>query len=57
MVSGEYKQNILIRTDIGMKTGKKCVQGCHASVSAADLVRQKDKNVMKYQINMEDSIK
>ena len=51
MVSGEYKQNILIRTDIGMKTGKKCVQGCHASVSAADLVRQKDKNVWKKWMN------
>jgi len=43
----EYKQVILIRTDLGMSTGKKCAQSCHASVSASDLVRIKDKKVWK----------
>jgi PTH2 family peptidyl-tRNA hydrolase len=43
----EYKQIILIRTDLKMGTGKKCVQSCHASVSASDLVRVQDKNVWK----------
>jgi PTH2 family peptidyl-tRNA hydrolase len=35
----EYKQVILVRTDLKMGTGKKCAQSCHASVSASDLVR------------------
>ena len=39
----DYKQVILIRQDLKMGTGKKCAQSCHASVSAADLVRIKDK--------------
>ncbi|TFG29379.1 MAG: peptidyl-tRNA hydrolase [Promethearchaeota archaeon] len=43
----EYKQVILIRTDLGMSTGKKCAQACHASVSASDLVRVKNKNIWK----------
>lgn len=43
----EYKQVILIRTDLGMSTGKKCAQACHASLSASDLVRVKDKKVWK----------
>jgi PTH2 family peptidyl-tRNA hydrolase len=43
----EYKQVILIRTDLGMSTGKKCAQACHASVSASDLVRVKDKKIWK----------
>ena len=43
----EYKQVILIRNDLGMSTGKKCAQACHASVSASDLVRVKNKNVWK----------
>jgi len=30
----EYKQVILIRTDLGMGVGKKCAQACHASVSS-----------------------
>jgi len=47
----EYKQVILIRTDLKMGTGKKCVQSCHASVSAADLVRIKNKLVWKNWIN------
>jgi len=43
----EYKQVILIRTDLKMGTGKKCAQSCHASVSASDLVRIKNKVIWK----------
>jgi PTH2 family peptidyl-tRNA hydrolase len=43
----EYKQVILIRTDLKMGTGKKCAQSCHASVSSADIVRVKNKDVWK----------
>ena len=43
----DYKQVILVRTDLKMGTGKKCAQSCHASVSAADLVRVKDKVIWK----------
>ena len=43
----EYKQVILIRTDLKMGTGKKCAQSCHASISAADLVRTQNKAVWK----------
>lgn len=43
----EYKQIIIIRTDLKMGTGKKCVQCSHASVSASNLVRMQNKNVWK----------
>ncbi len=43
----EIKQVILIRTDLKMSTGKKCAQACHASVSASDLVRTKNKKNWK----------
>ncbi|MFX1276157.1 MAG: peptidyl-tRNA hydrolase Pth2 [Promethearchaeota archaeon] len=43
----EYKQVILIRTDLKMGTGKKCAQACHASVSASDLVRIQNKTDWK----------
>lgn len=43
----EYKQVIIIRTDLGMGAGKKCAQACHASVSASDEVRIKNKRVWK----------
>ena len=43
----EYKQVILIRTDLKMGTGKKCAQSCHASVSSADVVRIQNKDVWK----------
>ena len=43
----EYKQVIIIRNDLKMGTGKKCAQSCHASVSASDLVRIKDKTAWK----------
>ena len=47
IIMDEYKQVILIRQDLKMGTGKKCAQSCHASVSASDLVRVKDKAVWK----------
>jgi len=43
----EYKQIVLIRTDLKMGTGKKCAQSCHASVSASDLVRIQNKLAWK----------
>ena len=43
----EYKQVILIRTDLKMGVGKKCAQSCHASVSASDLVRTQNKVIWK----------
>ncbi|MHA2038923.1 MAG: peptidyl-tRNA hydrolase Pth2 [Promethearchaeota archaeon] len=43
----EFKQVVLIRTDLKMGTGKKCVQSCHASVAASDLVRIQNKNAWK----------
>ena len=43
----EYKQVILIRTDLKMGTGKKCAQSCHASISSADIVRVKNKDAWK----------
>ena len=43
----EYKQVILVRTDLKMGTGKKCAQSCHASVSASDLVRIQNKTLWK----------
>ena len=39
-----YKQVILLRSDIKMSTGKKCVQCCHASLGAYTKV---DKSIIK----------
>jgi len=47
----EYKQVILIRTDLGMSTGKKCAQACHASISASNIVRREQVSVWKAWIN------
>ncbi|MFX0023400.1 MAG: peptidyl-tRNA hydrolase Pth2 [Candidatus Hermodarchaeota archaeon] len=43
----EYKQVILVRTDLKMGTGKKCAQSCHASVTASDLVRVQSTAIWK----------
>lgn len=43
----DYKQVIIIRTDLKMGVGKKCAQACHASLSASDLTRIKDKTLWK----------
>jgi PTH2 family peptidyl-tRNA hydrolase len=47
----EYKQVVLIRTDLGMSTGKKCAQACHASVSSSNKVRQMQPAVWNSWIN------
>ncbi|TFG00326.1 MAG: peptidyl-tRNA hydrolase [Promethearchaeota archaeon] len=47
----EYKQVIIIRTDLGMGTGKKCAQACHASVSASNIVQRQRKRLWKNWIN------
>ena len=47
----ELKQVIIIRTDLGMSTGKKCAQACHASISASNLVRRRNKSLWKKWIN------
>ena len=39
-----YKQVIILRSDIGMSTGKKCVQCCHACLGAYKKV---DKSIIK----------
>ncbi len=43
----EYKQVILVRTDLKMGVGKKCAQSCHASVTVSDLVRVQNKAIWK----------
>lgn len=47
----EYKQVILVRTDLGMSTGKKCAQACHASVSSSNATRKTNKKAWKDWIN------
>jgi PTH2 family peptidyl-tRNA hydrolase len=37
----DLKQAILIRMDLQMGTGKKCVQACHASIISAEEARTK----------------
>ncbi|GAB4318881.1 MAG: aminoacyl-tRNA hydrolase [Promethearchaeota archaeon] len=37
----KYKQAIILRTDLKMGCGKKCVQASHAAVSAARLARSR----------------
>jgi PTH2 family peptidyl-tRNA hydrolase len=39
-----YKQVILLRSDIDMSDGKKCVQCCHASLGS---YRKADKSIIK----------
>jgi PTH2 family peptidyl-tRNA hydrolase len=43
----DFKQIILIRTDLKMSTGKKCAQACHASVTASDLAKKHNQRVWK----------
>ena len=39
-----FKQIIVIRNDLGMSGGKKCVQSCHASLGA---YKKTDKKIIK----------
>jgi PTH2 family peptidyl-tRNA hydrolase len=39
-----YKQVIILRSDVDISTGKKCVQCCHASLGA---YRKADKSIVK----------
>jgi len=39
-----YKQVIILRSDVDISTGKKCVQCCHASLGAC---RKADKSIVK----------
>jgi PTH2 family peptidyl-tRNA hydrolase len=41
----EYKQAIIVRTDLGMGRGKIAVQACHASVLSALQMHKKDSSV------------
>ncbi len=36
----EYKQAIILRSDLKMSTGKKVAQGCHAAVTAVEYARK-----------------
>jgi len=47
----EYKQIIILRTDLGMGTGKKCAQACHASVSSSNITRRRNKRLWKNWLN------
>ncbi len=44
---GNFKQVIVIRTDLKMKVGKKCAQACHASLSAAEVSKAKNLEVYR----------
>lgn len=41
-MAGEYKQVIILRTDVGMKKGKMCAQASHASISSFLVAQRKD---------------
>lgn len=47
----EYKQVIILRTDLGMGTGKKCAQACHAAVSSSNIVQRRNKRLWQSWIN------
>ncbi|MHA1110592.1 MAG: peptidyl-tRNA hydrolase Pth2 [Promethearchaeota archaeon] len=47
MGMGNFKQVIVIRTDLKMKVGKKCAQACHASLAAAEVSRSKSVEIYR----------
>lgn len=44
----KYKQVIVLRTDIKMKTGKKVAQGCHAAVMAYERGKKITPQIVKH---------
>jgi PTH2 family peptidyl-tRNA hydrolase len=40
-VESDYKQVIVVRTDMDMSKGKLAAQACHASLGSSDIVREK----------------
>ncbi len=47
----EYKQVIIIRTDLGMSTGKLAAQACHACLGASEQVRTRHPKVWRSWMN------
>jgi PTH2 family peptidyl-tRNA hydrolase len=47
----EFKQVIIVRTDIRMSKGKLAVQACHASVSALEIARKMHPSWVKSWLN------
>lgn len=43
----KYKQVIVVRTDLGMSTGKLAAQACHASLGASEEVRIRSPRVWR----------
>lgn len=43
----QYKQVIVVRTDLGMSTGKLVAQACHASIGSAEEVRGRNRALWK----------
>ncbi|MBS7637544.1 peptidyl-tRNA hydrolase Pth2 [Candidatus Bathyarchaeota archaeon] len=43
----EYKQCIVLRTDLGMSIGKLVSQACHASLEASEQARKKKRRIWK----------
>jgi PTH2 family peptidyl-tRNA hydrolase len=40
-----YKQAVVVRTDLGMSTGKLAAQACHASLGSSEEVRKRSRGI------------